>query len=95
MPLQVAGGFAPVFPLFLRIFSILSPAFFTITFETFSAPFSATFLPTCFAKFYQRLFKNFSNLEKRVSYNSCSFVLVKKSPFLWGDKILSIRRCGS
>ena len=56
-------GFALSFPRFLRIFSILSPAFFTITFETFSAPFSATFFPTFFAKFVSGFFKTFPILK--------------------------------
>ena len=56
-------GFALSFLRFLRIFSILSPAFFTITFETFSAPFSATFFPTFFAKFVSGFFKTFPILK--------------------------------
>ena len=52
-----------VFRRFLRTFSILSPAFFTTTVETFSAPFSATFFPTCFAKFTSGFFKTFPILK--------------------------------
>ena len=51
------------FSRFLRIFSILSPAFFTTTDETFSAPFSATFFPTFFAKFVSGFFKTFPILK--------------------------------